>query len=94
LDSFWDSDYNAKLFLLAMVLWRLWLSRNKRATEGKFPRSPIELLFNCNGFLKKWKRLMRADEQAKIEEWGGQVKWWTESFQVKCRRRPSDDFFL
>jgi hypothetical protein len=38
--------YNLKLFLLATVMWGLWTTRNKQAIEGKFPRSPSEILFN------------------------------------------------
>ena len=60
-------DYNAKLFLLAMVLWVLWITRNKRAIEGKFLRFPIELIFKCCVFVQKWKVLIRTGEQTKIE---------------------------
>ena len=87
-------DYNAKLFLLAMVLWSLWTSRNKRAIEGKFPRLPIELMFKCDGFLQKWRGLMKDGEQSKIGEWRNLVVKWVESFQEDCKRRAEDDSFM
>ena len=34
-------DYNAKLFLLTMVTWALWTSRNKRANEGRFHETQL-----------------------------------------------------
>ena len=43
-------DYNLKLFLFASVLWGLWTTRNKRAIEGKFPRSPTDVLFKIHAF--------------------------------------------
>ena len=72
--------YHTKLFLLTMVAWTLWTTRNKRTIEGKFPRKPADLLFKTNFFLQKWKPLLRKGDQAKIEVLVAQVKGWTEPF--------------
>ena len=87
-------DYNAKLFLLTMVTWALWTSRNKRAIEGLFPRYPADLLFKTNALLQKWRVLQRDSVQIKITEWAGQVRRWMETIQEEIGRRPAEDLFL
>ena len=87
-------DYSSKLFLSTIVFWALWIIRNKRVIEGKFPRYPTELLIKSNKFLQKWKVLLRGEDQVKIEGWVAQVKGWLESFMEKLRRRPPEDTFL
>ena len=87
-------DYSSKLFLSTIVFWALWIIRNKRVIEGKFPRYPTELLIKSNMFLQKWKVLLRGEDQVKIEGWVAQVKGWLESFMEKLRRRPPEDTFL
>jgi len=62
--------------------------------EGKFPRSPAELLYNCNSFLQKWKVLLRGGERSKVEAWTDQAKSWVEMFLEKLRNRPQDGFFM
>ena len=88
------ADYNSKLFTFAIILWSIWTSRNKRMIEGKFPRSPTELLYNCNSFLQKWKVLLRGGERSKVEAWTDQAKSWVEMFLEKLRNRPQDDLFM
>ena len=58
------------------------------------PRSPTELLYNCNSFLQKWKALLREGEQSKVEAWIDQAKSWVEMFLERLRIRPQDDFFM
>lgn len=86
-------EYNVKLFLLAIVMWALWTSRNKRAMEGKFPRLPSDLLFKTNFFLQKWRVLLKATDQDKLQELVSQVKGWVEAFLEKTQiRLPEEDF--
>ena len=88
-------DYNAKLFLLTIVLWTIWTSRrNKRAIEGKFPTSPSELLFKINVFLQKWMVMLRDGDRAKVADWCGTMQGWTEPFLETLKRRPPEDLFL
>jgi hypothetical protein len=37
-------SYNLKFFSVSVVLWVLWLARNKMAIEGVFVRNPTKLL--------------------------------------------------
>jgi len=87
-------NYNAKLFLLTIVLWALWTSRNKRAIEGKFPTSPSELLFKTNAFLQRWMALLRERDKVKIMEWCGAMRGRTESFLMELKRRPPENPFM
>jgi hypothetical protein len=37
-------SYNLKFFSVSVVLWVLWLARNKMVIEGVFVRNPTKLL--------------------------------------------------
>ena len=87
-------DYNLKLFLFASVLWGLWTTRNKRAIEGKFPRSPTDVLFKIHAFLQRWRVRLRSEDQDKLANLEGQVRSWTEEFLLQLRGRPPDEDFL
>ena len=58
------------------------------------PRSPTELLYNCNSFLQKWKVLLRGGERSKVEAWTDQARSWVEMFLEKLCNRPQDGFFM
>ena len=47
------NSYMLKLFLLSVVLWALWTSRNKRAIEKKFVPCPFDILFKIKFFVQK-----------------------------------------
>jgi hypothetical protein len=51
-------------------------------------------MFKCDGFLQKWRGLMKDGEQSKIGEWRTLVVKWVEAFQEDCKRRAEDDSFL
>jgi hypothetical protein len=87
-------DYSFKVFLLAVIFWVLWTSRNKRAIEGKFPKRPSELLFNINFFMQKWRVLLKGDEQDKLSILEGQLRAWVEPFVEKLRDRPPNEDFM
>ena len=72
----------------------LWISRNKRVIEGIFIRRPVDLIFQCIGFLQRWKILMRTGEQAKLNSWGDQVAKWLEEFQKQIQQNPSTENFM
>ena len=86
-------DYHTKLFLLTMVTWALWTSRNKRTIEGKFPRKPSDLLFKTKSFLQRWKPLLRRDDQAKAEGLVAQVSSWAGLFLKNVERRCIEEDF-
>jgi hypothetical protein len=46
-----DNGYKFNLFLFTMVLWVLWITRNKMVMEGVFPSYPADVLFKIYIFL-------------------------------------------
>jgi hypothetical protein len=45
------ADYKSKIFMLGVVLWAIWVTRNKIAIEGVAPKSPIDVLYKIHFFL-------------------------------------------
>jgi hypothetical protein len=48
-----DNEYEFKLFILTIVLWALWTTRNKMVMEAVFPSDPADVLFKIYTFLQK-----------------------------------------
>jgi hypothetical protein len=88
-----DDEYKFKLFLFTMVLWVLWITRNKMVLEGVFPSDPADVLFKIYTFLQKWKPRLRCSDVEKLDVLIVQVHGWIMGFLEERRRRPTKDVF-
>jgi hypothetical protein len=87
------SDYKFKIFVLGVVLWAIWVTRNKIAIEGVAPKSPTDVLHKIHSFLQKWRALLGAGEQKKVDDTAAQLQGWMKKLREELRSRsPTVDF--
>jgi hypothetical protein len=75
-----DGGYGLKLYELTMTLWSLWMTCNKMAIEGVFPKDPADILFKIHTCLQRWRARLECTEAAKLDEMMAQARGWTEAF--------------
>ena len=81
-------DYGVKLMTFGGILSTLWNVRNKMAIEGVFLQVPTDIFFKFDSLIQKWRRLLRAADQATLDRWRQQIKGWMEEFLERDRYRP------
>ena len=77
-----------KLMTFGGILWTLWNVRNKMAIEGVFLQVPTDIFFKFDFLIQKWRRLLRASDQATLDRWRQQIKGWMEEFLERVRDCP------
>jgi hypothetical protein len=84
------SDYKLKLFILGVVLWILWTTRNKFAIEGGCPTSPADVVHKILSYLQRWRLLLKG-EQARMDARATQIRSWLACFREKLRSSASPE---
>ncbi|CAL5053999.1 unnamed protein product [Urochloa decumbens] len=82
------------IFMLAIVLWDIWNTRNKIAIEGVFPRNPTDVLHKIYAYFQRWRVLLKGEDQAKLDTGMAQVRVWMEAFMEKRRDYPHLEDFM
>jgi hypothetical protein len=83
-------NYKSKLFALGVVLWILWITRNKFAIEGVCPNSSSDVLYKILSYLQRWRVLLKGSEQAEVDAKALQIKGWLAHFQELLKQSPRD----
>ena len=66
-------------------MWSLWITRNKLTTEGRFPKTQSDVLLKPHTFLQKWRVLLEAADQSKLDEVMVEINAWLELFLEKLK---------
>jgi hypothetical protein len=88
------ADYKSKIFMLGVVLWAIWVTMNKTAIEGVAPKSPTDVLYKIHFFLQRWRALLGAGSQKKIDDMAAHVQGWMMKLQEEIKSRPPTDDFI
>jgi hypothetical protein len=57
------------------------------------PKSPTDVLHKIHSFLQKWRALLGAGEQKKVDDTAAQVQGWMKKLLEELRSRsPTVDF--
>ena len=75
-----DKLHHIKLFALSIMLWGLWVIRNKMAIEKKFPHNSKEIFSKTFHFLQKWRLLLKDQDAEFLDENLKTLKTWLENF--------------
>jgi len=62
--------------------------------EGKFPRSPIDVLSKIDIFMQRWRILLRDEERGKLETTKEIILRWLKIFITKSSRRETVEAFI
>lgn len=85
-----SKQYNAKLFIVSIVLWGISTNRNKMSIEKQFWGSSNKAFYKIFSLLQKWSKLLK-DEDVKflkrlwktVEEWLQPFWQQTENMEVE-----------
>jgi hypothetical protein len=61
-------SFQVGLTCLVGVAWAIWLTRNKMCMSRIFPDNPIDVIFLCLSFAKKW-RILTGREAKALMDW-------------------------
>jgi hypothetical protein len=61
-------NYKLKLFVLGVVLWILWITRNKFAIEGVCPNTPSDIIYKILLYLQRWRVLLKSGDQSAMDD--------------------------
>jgi hypothetical protein len=70
-----------KTFLVGVVFWVLWNTRNKLVIEGVCPRTPSDVMHKILSFVQRWRVLLGGENQSKLDVKATQVRAWLERFR-------------
>ena len=47
---------------IGVLLWSLWLTRNKLTIEGQLPMHPANIIYKCSFLLQQWSPLVKPKD--------------------------------
>ena len=71
------------IMLLAAICWCLWLTRNNMVFRKTLLYSPLTLPFQIISLLLQWRKLCRAEEEGKLEQFAEKMKELTSNLKPR-----------
>jgi hypothetical protein len=84
-----STGYDLKNFLLTIVLWAMWTTRNKMAIEGVFLGAPADIMLKISSYLQRWSVLLGASDRSEVGGGTKKVTSWMDNFLKKLETRTS-----